>query len=111
MRRRYRWCPERKEMVEIDVNARTERRAPLVIPDIPDYVSPVTGKLVSGRRQRREDLLRTNSRPWEGMDSERREAQRRVAYAEQKSEERLERGIREIYHQMPIQHRRAVEGR
>ena len=26
--------------------------------DLPDYVSPVTGKVVSGRRQRREDLKR-----------------------------------------------------
>lgn len=28
--------------------------------DIPDYLSPVTGKLVSGKVQRREDLKRNN---------------------------------------------------
>jgi len=29
-----------------------------VVPDIPDYTSPVDGRLVSGRKQRREDLKR-----------------------------------------------------
>lgn len=111
MRRRFVWSDTEKRLVEIDVYARTEQRAPLVIPDLPDYVSPVSGKLVSGRRQRREDLLRTNSRPWEGMASESREAQRRVAYAEQASERRLDEGVRKIYHQMPLAHRRAIEGR
>ena len=31
-----------------------------IIPDIPDYISPVTGERVSGRVQRREDLKRNN---------------------------------------------------
>jgi hypothetical protein len=111
MRRRWVWSDELKQLVEIDVNARTRQRAPLIMPDLPDYVSPVSGKLVSGRKQRREDLLRTNSRPWEGRDVEWREAQRRLAYAEQKREERLDRGVREVYYQMPLAHRRAIEGR
>lgn len=33
-----------------------ERKAPLIRPDLPDYLSPVTGELVSGRVARREDL-------------------------------------------------------
>jgi hypothetical protein len=40
-----------------------------IIPDIPDYVSPVTGKLVSGRRQRRYDLESNNCREWTPSDS------------------------------------------
>lgn len=32
--------------------------APRVVADVPDYISPVTGKLVSGIVQRREDLKR-----------------------------------------------------
>lgn len=31
-----------------------------VVPDLPDYISPVTGKLVSGRVQRRYDLESNN---------------------------------------------------
>lgn len=38
---------------------------PYVIGDIPDYVSPASGKLVSGRVQRRDDLARTGCVPYE----------------------------------------------
>lgn len=37
---------------------KSTRNAPAVLPDIEDYTSPVDGKLVSGRKQRREDLKR-----------------------------------------------------
>lgn len=37
-----------------------EQRAPLITTDIPDYISPATGKLVSGRVARREDLKRSD---------------------------------------------------
>ena len=33
---------------------------PRVISDLPDYVSPVTGQVVSGRAARREDLKRND---------------------------------------------------
>lgn len=38
---------------------------PYVIGDIPDYVSPASGKVISGRVQRREDLARTGCVPYE----------------------------------------------
>lgn len=38
---------------------------PYVVGDIPDYVSMASGKLVSGRVQRREDLKRTGCVPYE----------------------------------------------
>lgn len=56
--------------------------APASFADIPDYISPVTGKLISGKRQREEDLKRSGCRPWEGMEVERREAQKRKAATE-----------------------------
>jgi hypothetical protein len=112
VRRRYRWDPTLKEMVEIDVNARTEQRAPMVIPDIEGYQSPVTGLWVEGRKQRREDLKRTNSRPWEGLAQERKEAARQQAYAEERRDRRLEERLRSAYHQrLTPQQRREVEGR
>ena len=112
MRRRYVYDPRTKEMVEIDANARTEQRAPMVVPDLPGYVSPVTGLWVEGRKQRREDLKRTNSRPWEGLQQERAEAARRERYDEQRRDQRLEHAARDAYHQRltPAQ-RRLVEGR
>ena len=110
-RRSWVWDPKRKELVEIDPNFIPEQRAPMVIGDLPGYQSPVTGLWVEGRKQRRDDLKRSDSRPWEGLQQERKEAARRAAYAEQRSETRLERGMHEIYHQMPAAHRRAIEGR
>ena len=38
---------------------------PFVVSDIPDYRSPVDGRLISGRSQRREDLIRNNAVEWE----------------------------------------------
>lgn len=37
----------------------------MIIPDIPDYQSPVTGEVISGRRQRRHDLEKHNCVEWE----------------------------------------------
>jgi hypothetical protein len=34
--------------------------APMVVPDTPEYTSPIDGRLISGRVQRREDLKRND---------------------------------------------------
>lgn len=112
MRRRWVWDRALGKLVEVDTTARTEQRAPMVIPDLPDYVSPVTGKLVSGRRQRRDDLRRSNSRPWEGKEAEVKEAARRIAYAEQRRDAKLEHTARTLYHQkLTPSQRREIAGR
>lgn len=112
MRRRWVWDPKLGQNVEVDLTARAEQRAPMVVPDIPDYVSPVTGKLVSGRRQRRDDLARTGSRPWEGLQQERKEAVRRSAHDEQRRDAKLDESARKAYHQrLTPQQRREIEGR
>lgn len=73
MRRRYRWDPKAKSMVEIPLYTPTAV-APAVWNDLPAYESPVDGQVVDGRRQRRNDLARTNSRPYEGREQEEKEA-------------------------------------
>jgi hypothetical protein len=45
-----------------------------VVRDLPDYESPIDGRVVSGRAQRREDLARNHCRPYE--DGEREQAER-----------------------------------
>lgn len=55
----------------------------MIVADIPEYLSPVTGKPVNGRRQRNEDLKRSGCRPWEGREVEQREANR---YREEQDE-------------------------
>jgi hypothetical protein len=111
MRRKFVWSPERNELVEVPTNYSQTPRSHYVIPDLPDYTSPIDGRVVSGRRQRRNDLARSNSRPFEGLAAEKKEAARRVAYAEQKFDTGLERSAREAYHQMSPEKRRVLEGR
>lgn len=111
MRRKFVWDDKLRKMVEVSTDYRQARVAPDVWADTPDYVSPVSGLVVSGRKQRREDLRRTGSRPWEGMEQERKEAERRLRYADERSDRRLEDGLRRQYHQLPPERRRILEGR
>ena len=61
--------------------------------DIPAYVSPVSGKWINSRRERTEDLKRTDSRPWEGLEQEKKEAARRQAYEEEKQDKAIEKAV------------------
>lgn len=88
MRRRYVYDPASKELVE--VSARRSQALHFIQPDLPGYESPVTGKWIEGRKARREDLLRTNSRPWEGREQEVKEANKIVAERERKLDQLAE---------------------
>lgn len=76
--------------------------APMVHADIPAYTSPVTGRWINSRKQRMEDLKRTNSRPWEGMEQEKKEAARRSAYNEAKNDAKLTETIGKVMAQSGI---------
>lgn len=82
---------------------------PFGMVDIPAYVSPVTGRVIDSRAKRRDDLARTNSRPWEGMEQETKEAQRRAAYEEKKQDAKLEEAVVSAWHQLPADKRQALE--
>ena len=82
LRRRY--DPVLKEMVDVPIDAGTRRAAVQSWAALPEYESPVTGQVVAGRRQRREDLKRTGSRPYEGREAEVKEAARHQAENERK---------------------------
>lgn len=77
--------------------------------DIPGYESPTTGKWIEGRAARREDLKRSNARPYEGFAVEKREADKRKAEREAKSDAKLEKVIRSTFHQLPPAKRRSLE--
>lgn len=72
MRRRYVYDPVRKELVERV--ARKSDALHFIQPDLPGYESPTTGLWVEGRKARREDLLRSGCRPYEGREQEQKEA-------------------------------------
>lgn len=57
---RYRQIHINGEWSLVDVNSipESETSSPYIMGDIPEYTSPVDGRLISGRKQRREDLKR-----------------------------------------------------
>lgn len=87
----------------------TRNRAPYVMGDLPDYESPVDGRVVHGRAGRREDLRRHGCRPWEGMEAERAEATRQRAYDAQRAEHSLDRAARVAFAQLSPAQRRMLE--
>lgn len=63
MRRRYIQHPITHELIPAEEYVRPETSSgPMIVGDIAPYVSPVTRKVVDGRKQQREDLARTGCR-------------------------------------------------
>lgn len=71
-----RWIQIDGKLVEVTGDYVQEPVAPTIFGDLPGYQSPVTGLWVEGKKQRREDLVRSGCRPWEGKDQELKEAAR-----------------------------------
>ena len=60
------WIQDRRTGKMIPKSERIPRqRIHMIAPDMAPYESPVTGKMVDGKKERREDLARTGSRPYE----------------------------------------------
>lgn len=53
----------------VDPNAPYVRVLPQIISDIPEYRSPIDGKLIGSRSERRYDLEANNCREWAPEDS------------------------------------------
>lgn len=106
---RRRFVQIQGELVEVSPDYFETPTGVLVVPDLPAYQSPVTGLWVEGRRQRREDLKRTHSRPYEGREQELKEAARADRYADQKLDASLTKSVSEAFHQMSPQKRRILE--
>jgi hypothetical protein len=101
MRRRFVWDSKLKELVEVPIGRVPTIAAPYVHPDLPGYESPVTGLWVEGRKARREDLLRTNSRPWEGREQETKHAAKVRAEHEKKLDSLAERMAHRAWAEAP----------
>lgn len=95
--------------------ARVFLQPPMAIVKFPaagghEYLSPVSGKPITTEQQRRDDLARTGSRPWEGMAAETAEAKRRVAEDEKRNDAKLEEATRKAYYQLSPEKRRHLGG-
>lgn len=76
---------------------KTDKRilsAPMGQVDIPAYQSPASGKWITSRTERREDFKRTGCREWEGIETERQEAAKRVAREDAKEDAALDATVR-----------------
>jgi predicted nucleic acid-binding Zn ribbon protein len=83
--------------------------APSVQVDIGGYTSPIDGKWIEGKSARREDLKRNNCRPWEGMESEKKEAKKRAAEADKTFEKGVEQAAYNVYNNMSAEKQRAID--
>lgn len=111
MRRRWIQMPG-GDLIEVTPDYQAPKReAPHVIADLPDYESPIDGRVVHGRKGRRDDLKRHGCREWAGREQEEKEAARQRAYNEQRSDERLHEAASRAYHQLDPQKRRILENR
>ena len=86
----YKWCVDTKTWIDkaewYKKNPQKPReRGPMIFVDnFEPYVSMVTDKVIRNRRERDYDLKSTNSRPYEGLDQEQKEADKYKAEKEEK---------------------------
>jgi len=81
---------------------------PAVVPDLPGYESPVTGKWIEGRKSRREDLKACGCRPYESPEDERKEAARQRQYIEEKQSKAMRETLMKTLYSMPESKRRVL---
>lgn len=103
-----RWIQLDGKLVEVTDSSGPS--APTVVPDLPGYISPVTGLWVEGRKQRREDLARSGCRPWEGMGQEKKEAARIRAEADKQIDRLAEKAAWQSWYAMSPEKRRKLKG-
>lgn len=81
-----------------------------VIPDTPGYQSPIDGRWIEGRKQRRDDLRRHGCRPWEGQEQERKEAAKQRQYLERQSDERITESVSRAFYSLDPKKRKLLGG-
>jgi hypothetical protein len=85
-------------------DTKTEKRilsSPMGIVDIPAYESPATGKWITSRSERREDLKRSGCREWEGIATERQESEKRKEEDAKKADAALDHTVRKAWQDLP----------
>lgn len=104
---KYYTDPEQGWHEKLMMHAYPQRSASVYV--MPSYQSPVTGKWIDTPSQRRDDLARTSSRPWEGMDTEKQEAARTKAATEAEMDKVSEQIAVESFKSLPETTRRILE--
>jgi hypothetical protein len=108
MRTRYIQDPQTGELVLAQDYRANRPAAPYVVGDLPDYESPIDGRVVHGRAGRREDLRRSGSRPYEGRQAEQKEAARIWRNDEQARDRAIERTAQSVWANLSPEKKRAA---
>lgn len=98
-------------MVEVPWDSRQQALSAVVWDDLPAYESPIDGRVVDGRKQRRNDLARTHSRPYEGREQETKEANKIRAEQDRKTDQLAERMAHVAWADAPERIRKMFRGR
>ena len=61
------------------------------------FESPATGRLITSKKERMEDMRASGCRDWEGMDSEKRNAARQKQYQEVEEDNKLDSVVRQAW--------------
>jgi putative FmdB family regulatory protein len=91
------------QLCSCGVEAQRLLSAPMVLADLPGYVSPTTGRWIEGRVARREDLRVSGCRPYEQGEREAAEA-RRVA-GDAALDRSVEETVEREFERMPVRKR------
>jgi len=108
MRTRYIQHPETGELILAQDYRANRTAAPYVVGDLPDYESPIDGRVVHGRAGRREDLRRSGCRPYEGREAEQKEASRIRRNDEQARDRAIERTAQAVWANLSPEKKRAA---
>lgn len=73
-----------------------------------EYVSPASGRYITNKRQRADDLARTNSRPYEGFESESKAAKQRIKEEEKKQDAKLHDSVSKAFYGMSPKKRKIL---
>lgn len=111
MRRRWVWSREENKLVEVALTYRAAPVSAVIWNDLPAYESPIDGRPVEGRKQRREDLARTGCRPWEGREQEVKEAAKVQASHERGMDQLAEKIAHTAWAEAPERVRKVFRGR
>jgi hypothetical protein len=65
------------------------------------YESPASGKVITSKRERQDDFKRTKTRQYEGLEQEKKEADRQSAYQEAESDKALTKSVEMAYGALP----------
>jgi hypothetical protein len=73
------------------------------------YTSPIDGRPITTKQARIDDLKRSGSRPWEGLEQEKKVAQERKKYEEKVEDKKLEAAAVQAWQSLKPEQRKVLE--